>query len=86
MTENEIGEIIVDCAVKVPMRLGPGLLESVYEMVLCYELQCLSGRKVGYLLNFGEALMTVFFDTQIRFIYPLHMGFRFSECVTRASG
>ena len=114
MTENEIGEIVVDCAVKLHMRLGPGLLESVYETVLCYELQKrglsvqrqvpipitydnmlftedfradlivdgkvilelksvehvtkahkkqlltylrLSGRKVGYLLNFGEALM-----------------------------
>ena len=114
MTENEIGEIVVDCAVKLHMRLGPGLLESVYETVLCYELQNrglsvqrqvpipitydnmlftegfradlivdgkvilelksvehvtkahkkqlltylrLSGRKVGYLLNFGEALM-----------------------------
>jgi GxxExxY protein len=114
MTENEIGESVVDCAVKLHMRLGPGLLESVYETVLCYELQKrglsvqrqvpipitydnmlftegfradlivdgkvilelksveqvtkahkkqlltylrLSGRKVGYLLNFGEALM-----------------------------
>ncbi len=114
MTENEVGEIVVDCAVKLHMRLGPGLLESVYETVLCYELQKrglsvqrqvpipitydnmlftegfradlivdgkvilelksvehvtkahkkqlltylrLSGRKVGYLLNFGEALM-----------------------------
>ena len=114
MTENEIGEIVVDCAVKLHMRLGPGLLESVYETVLCYELQKrglsvqrqvpipitydnmlftegfradlivdgkvilelksveqvtkahkkqlltylrLSGRKVGDLLNFGEALM-----------------------------
>ena len=114
MNENEIGGIVVDCAVKVHMRLGPGLLESVYEAVLSYELQNkglliqkqvpipitydnllfteafradlivddkvilelksvdrvtkahkkqlltylrLSGRKVGYLLNFGEALM-----------------------------
>ncbi len=38
MTENEIGEIVVDCAVKMHKRLGPGLLESVYETVLCYEL------------------------------------------------
>ncbi len=114
MTENEIGAMVVDCAVKVHMRLGPGLLESVYETVLCYELQNkglqvqrqvpvpityeqiqftegfradlivegivilelksvervtkahkkqlltylrLSDKKVGYLLNFGEALM-----------------------------
>ena len=37
MNENEIGGIVVDCAVKVHMRLGPGLLESVYEAVLSYE-------------------------------------------------
>ncbi len=39
MTANEIGEIVVNCAVKVHMRLGPGLLEGVYETVLYYELQ-----------------------------------------------
>ncbi len=37
MNENEIGGIVVDCAVKVHMRLGPGLLESVYEAVLFYD-------------------------------------------------
>ena len=114
MNENEIGANIVDCAVKLHMRLGPGLLESVYEAVLAYELEKLglsverqvpisivyddirfeegfradltvngkvilelksvekvtnahkkqlltylrlTGMKVGYLLNFGEALM-----------------------------
>jgi GxxExxY protein len=39
MNENEIGTIVVDCAVKVHTRLGPGLLEIVYETVLAYELQ-----------------------------------------------
>jgi len=29
MTENEIGKIVVDVAVNVHKRLGPGLLESV---------------------------------------------------------
>ncbi len=38
MTENEIGRIVVDTAVKVHRALGPGLLESVYETVLAYEL------------------------------------------------
>ena len=114
MNENEIGDIVVDCAVKVHRRLGPGLLESVYETVLFYDLEHtalriqrqvpvpitydglqfkegfradlivggkvilelksiervtkahkkqlltylrLSDMKVGYLLNFGEALM-----------------------------
>ena len=39
MKENDIGSIVVDCAVRVHQRLGPGLLESVYEIVLSHELQ-----------------------------------------------
>jgi GxxExxY protein len=38
MNENEISKIIVDCCFKVHTELGPGLLESVYEEVLSYEL------------------------------------------------
>ena len=114
MTENEIGTIVVDSAIAVHRELGPGLLETVYEVVLARELQergmkierqvpvaieykgvvfdegfradiivegkiilelksvervtaahkkqvqtylRLTGCKLGYLLNFGEALM-----------------------------
>ena len=114
MTENEIGKIVVDAAIKVHMALGPGLLESVYEIILAHALSKrglhvdrqvpvsieydgikfdegfradmivenkvilelksvekvipahkkqiqtylrLTGHKLGYLLNFGEALM-----------------------------
>lgn len=39
MKENEIAAIIVDAAVKVHTSLGPGLLETVYETVLAYELR-----------------------------------------------
>lgn len=39
MTENEIGKMVVDAAVKVHKALGPGLLESVYEIVLSHELE-----------------------------------------------
>ena len=39
MTENEIGTIVVDAAIAVHRELGPGLLESVYEVVLAYELE-----------------------------------------------
>ena len=39
MTENEIARVVVDAAFKVHTALGPGLLESVYETVLAYELQ-----------------------------------------------
>jgi len=114
MTENEIGRIIVDCAVQIHKELGPGLFESVYEVILAHALAQLglqverqvpiaiefhgisfeegfradlivegkvivelksveavsnahkkqvltylklTGMKLGYLLNFGEALM-----------------------------
>lgn len=114
MREQEIGTIVVDCAVKLHKALGPGLLESVYEILLAHKLEerglkvkrqvsipvvyegitfdegfradivvedCvilelksveklskahykqvltylkLTGFKLGYLLNFGEALM-----------------------------
>ncbi|MHC4600692.1 MAG: GxxExxY protein [Planctomycetota bacterium] len=38
MTENEIGKVIVDTAVKVHKELGPGLLERVYKAVLAQDL------------------------------------------------
>lgn len=114
MTENEIGTIVLESAITVHRELGPGLLETVYEVVLVRELQDrglnverqvpvairykdirfdegfradiivdskvilelksvehasaahkkqvqtylrLTGCKLGYLLNFGEALM-----------------------------
>jgi len=38
MTENDIGRIVVDAAVAVHRELGPGLLESVYEVILAFEL------------------------------------------------
>ena len=39
MTENEIATIVVDASLKVHRTLGPGLLESVYQAALSYELQ-----------------------------------------------
>jgi len=39
MTENEIGQIVVDAAIAVHRALGPGLLETVYEVALSHELQ-----------------------------------------------
>lgn len=37
MTENQIAKIIVDVAYNIHVKLGPGLLESTYETLMCYE-------------------------------------------------
>lgn len=34
MKENEITEKVIGCAIEVHRQLGPGLLESVYEVEL----------------------------------------------------
>jgi len=39
LRENDVGETILGCAIKVHTILGPGLLESTYEVCLAYELQ-----------------------------------------------
>ena len=38
MSENELSRIIVNTAFDIHKTLGPGLLESVYEEVMYYEL------------------------------------------------
>ena len=39
MKENDIGTIIVDCALDLHRKLGPGLLETVYEVTLTRALE-----------------------------------------------
>jgi GxxExxY protein len=46
MNENEIAKQILDAAFVVHTKLGPGLLESVYEVVLAHEL-----RKQGFVVE-----------------------------------
>src|SRR5262245_30450608 len=38
MTHNELSGIILDAAIDLHRRLGPGLLESVYQTILAHEL------------------------------------------------
>ena len=45
MTENELARIVVETSLNIHRRLGPGLLESVYEAILSFEL----GRQGIYL-------------------------------------
>jgi GxxExxY protein len=37
MTENEIAKEVVDLCFKIHTQYGPGLFESVYEEIFCYE-------------------------------------------------
>ena len=65
MTENEVARQIVDAAFRVHTSLGPGLLESVYEVVLAYELE-----KRGLRTLRQQAVPIVYQGTQIE------VGFR----------
>jgi len=65
MNENEIAKVIVDAAYKIHTNLGPGLLESVYQTVLEYEL-----RKRGLRVE-AEQPIPVFYEG-----VRLEVGFR----------
>jgi len=39
MTHNEISQIIIDTSIQIHRRLGPGLLESVYAVIIAHELR-----------------------------------------------
>ena len=39
MSENEISKVVVNTAFKIHTLFGPGLLESVYEELMYYELK-----------------------------------------------
>jgi len=65
MTENDITGNIIDCCVKIHRTLGPGLLESVYEEALAYEL------KKRDLLCDGQVEVPVSYDK-----LKMDLGFR----------
>jgi GxxExxY protein len=37
LTENEIAKLVVDICFQIHYKYGPGLFESVYEEIFCYE-------------------------------------------------
>ena len=47
MTEDEIAKIVLDVAFEIHRKLGPGLLESVYEAIMEHELIHTYGLKVS---------------------------------------
>ena len=48
MKENAIGTIVVDCALHLLPALGPGLLETVYEVTLSRRLDRFHQNKAGF--------------------------------------
>jgi GxxExxY protein len=55
MTENEIANVIMDAAFQIHRELGPGLLESVYEVILAKQLAAIGltvGRQVPVPIHF----------------------------------
>jgi GxxExxY protein len=65
MTENEIAKQIVDVAFKIHTTFGPGLLESVHETIMAYELQ-----KRGLRVQRQQAIPVVYEDVR------MDLGFR----------
>ncbi len=72
MNENEVAKAVLDAAFRVHSALGPGLLESVYEAVLAYELH-----KVGLRVE-TQVPIPVIYD-EVR----LDIGFRLDILVER---
>ena len=68
MTENEIGDVIVDSALKVHTVLGAGLLESAYEACLGYELE-----KRGLQLQKQVGIPVVYEDVRLEVGYRLDL-------------
>ena len=65
MEHNEVTGVIIDTALDIHRRLGPGLLESVYRKILAYEL-----RKKGFQVQEEQPIPVVWDDMR------LELGFR----------
>jgi len=68
MTENEIANKLVNIFILVHTKLGPGLLESVYEAAICYELDKLEfkyQRQQGIQVWYEEVKMELGFRADI---------------------
>ena len=64
-TENEISKVIVNVAYHIHTTLGPGLLESVYEEIMFYELN-----KLGLKVERQKAIPLIWNDLK------MEIGFR----------
>ena len=66
MTENELSNIIIGCAIEVHKQLGPGLLESTYQVCLAYEL-----KKKGLHIIEQQALPVVYKEVKLEAGYRI---------------
>ena len=68
MTENEIATIILDCAVELHRKLGPGLLEHTYEVTLAHLIS-----KKGLTVECQKPLPLVFEDVKLEAGYRIDL-------------
>lgn len=68
MTENELSKVIVNACYQIHTKLGPGLLESVYEEILNYELSKIRipfTRQQGIPVIYDEVKLDLGFRTDL---------------------
>jgi GxxExxY protein len=68
MSENELAKIVVGLCLKIHKELGPGLLESVYEEVLFFEIAALGlnvTRQQGIALKYRGVSMDLGFRADL---------------------
>ncbi|MBW4559469.1 MAG: GxxExxY protein [Trichormus sp. ATA11-4-KO1] len=68
MDENDLSWAIIGCGMRVHTVLGPGLLESVYEECLDYEL-----RQQGFKVGRQIPLHLVYKDVELDCVYRLDL-------------
>jgi GxxExxY protein len=87
MDENEIGTMIVGAAVHIHRVLGPGLLESVYEAVLAYELQMRGlhvERQVPVAITYGDVTFAEAFRADLVVVRSVIVELKCVESLTNA--
>lgn len=65
MTENEIAKAVVDVCFKIHTMYGPGLFESVYERIFCYEFD---KKQIPYTRQCGIKVIHEGLDMGIGFV------------------
>ena len=68
MTENQLSEKIIGCAIQVHKSLDPGLLESAYEECLFYEL-----KQLGLFVEKQKPLPLIYKDVKLDIGYRLDL-------------